>query len=51
MRMRNALSRGFDLLRKTHFLFMFSEKLNVTLEDRRDIQLAVINFREIIECI
>lgn len=40
MRMRHALSRGFELLRRTHFLmlFMFSEKLDVTLEDRRDNQ-------------
>jgi len=39
MRMRNALFRGLDLLRRTCFLllFMLSEELNVTLEDRRDI--------------
>lgn len=39
--MRNALSRGFDLSQRTRFLlllFMLSEKLNVTREDKRDIQ-------------
>jgi len=31
---------GFDLLRRIRFLllFMFSEKLDVTREDKRDIQ-------------